>query len=336
MTEYSIVIPTFGRIEFLKDCLQSVADQNLKPKEVFIIDNNRSTQDQKLVKNVVDVFSVGEISFSYQLGPVNSGAVARNFGASLVSSDIVAFLDDDVILELDYYEKLMNIFNNDDLVVGVQGLDIALVENYQNNVRHNTWGRFLLTIENFFEHSSIIREKDATLRPSLAVCHPIPDTDFCLESQWISTCAGAFKRDLFEKIEFPKEFIKYSWNEYVFFSYSIYKNNLGKMIYTSDAKYRNIPTDEGRLPLKELLYMAEAYDIYIFYKLFDRNLFDWIIFIKSKIGRFLFYCARSIKQRKFNGKLLCELSGAFYFCFQNRKNFKEGNFEAYNEKFPTV
>ena len=37
MKHYSVVIPTFGRIKFLKDCLQSVDDQLVRPQEVFII-----------------------------------------------------------------------------------------------------------------------------------------------------------------------------------------------------------------------------------------------------------------------------------------------------------
>ena len=44
---------------------------------------------------------------------------------------------------------------------------------------------------------------------------------------------------------------------------------LGKMIYTSEPKYRNMPTDDGRLPVKELVYMAEVYDLYVFNSLFN-------------------------------------------------------------------
>ena len=49
MKHYSIVIPTFGRNKFLKDCLISVEQQLKKPQEVFIIDNNILLADQKSV-----------------------------------------------------------------------------------------------------------------------------------------------------------------------------------------------------------------------------------------------------------------------------------------------
>ena len=333
MTHYSIVIPTFGRNKFLKDCLKSVEQQLEKPQEVFIMANNTVLADQKSVESIVLGFSNSEISFNYRKGIVNSGAVARNYGATLVYTEIVAFLDDDVILENNYYDEIMKVFKSDDSIVGVQGLDTGFRDSYILNVKNKFMGTFWSNIENFFEHASIVRLKDSRLRPSLAVCHPTPDQVFTVESQWISTCAGAFKKEIFSFIEFPNQFVKYSWNEYVFFSHSIFQKNLGKMIYTSKAKYRNIPTDDGRMPITELVYMAEVYDLYIFYTLFNRNLSDRIIFLKSKIGRFLFYTAKALKRRNNNSAVLIELLRAFYFCFKNSTDIKNGNFTAYNEKF---
>ena len=116
MKHYSVVIPTFGRIKFLKDCLQSVDDQLVRPQEVFIIDNNTVLADQKSVEKIVAGFSNSEVSFHYRKGISNSGAVARNYGATLVSTEIVAFLDDDVILENNYYDEIIKVFESDDIV----------------------------------------------------------------------------------------------------------------------------------------------------------------------------------------------------------------------------
>ena len=256
MIKYSVVIPTYGRNKFLAGCLESINRQTIKPEEVFIIDNNSNVEYRESVKEIIKKNSINEIKYIYNEGRINSGAVARNHGAFLARTELVAFLDDDVVLDDDYYEKVIDVFESDSNVVGVQGLDRALVENYATNIRNKFFGNILIAVENFLEQAFIIKDKNATLRPSLAVTHPIPDIDFFEESQWISTCAGVFKKDLFKKIEFPKQFVKYSWNEYVFFSHNIYKMQLGKMIYTSEPKYRNIPTNDGRLPIKELVYMA--------------------------------------------------------------------------------
>ena len=334
MIKYSVVIPTYGRPEHLKECLASINAQTVKPKDVLIIDNNGDAKSQKMVKKAVASYSAQKINFIYYKGLLNSGAVARNYGASLVTSELVAFLDDDVVVDSDYYENILDVFASDSQVVGVQGLDRALVESFKDNVRGRLFGHFWLALENFFESGSIYRDKNSILRPSLAVSHPIPDVDFCVKSEWISTCAGVFKTSLFKVIEFPNIFVKYSWNEYVFFSYSIYKNKLGTMVYTSDAKYRNIPTDDGRMPLKELLYMAEVYDFYIFSKLFNRNVSDRLIYLKSRVGRLIYYFSRMLFRKELNFSLVSNVCGAFYFAFSNRKEIRNGNFEAYNRKFP--
>lgn len=334
MINYSIVIPTYGRNEFLKDCLRSIDTQTIKPLAVYIIDNNDNLIFSKAVEEIVESFKSKNIKFSYHKGLINSGAVARNHGASLVKTKLVAFLDDDVVVDIDYYEKILEVFNNDSDIVGVQGLDWGFIESYETKIDGNFIGQFWLFIENLFEHSSMLKDKRSDVRPSLAVVNPIPNKEFYLESQWISTCAGVFKTSLFEKIEFPKHFVKYSWNEYVYFSYNIYKKKLGTMIYTSQARYRNIPTDAGRVPLKELVYMAEVYDLYIFTDLFNGNLIEKLIYMKSRLGRFLFYFLRTIKRKEFDIGLLMNILGAFYFSFTNRKEIKKGNFNCYNTKFP--
>ncbi len=332
--KYSVVIPTYGRNDFLVGCLQSIEKQTIKPEDVYVIDNNDNHDYQKSVQEIVHKCSSDKVKFTYKKGLINSGAVARNYGASLVTTELVAFLDDDVVVDIDYYEKIIDIFKTNQSAVGIQGIDRALIESFRINVQEKFMGRIFLAIENFFEHTSITRKKNAEVSPSLAVMHPLPSSDFQVESQWISTCAGVFKKDIFNSIEFPKHFVKYSWNEYVFFSYSIYKKNLGKMIYSSIPKYRNIPTDAGRLPLKDLVYMSEVYDLYIFSELFNRNISDKIIFIKSRIGRFLFYFARMIKRRNFDFGLLKNVIGGFYFAYSNRKEIKKGNLKCYNDKFP--
>tara|TARA_B110001450_G_scaffold252281_1_gene273753 strand:- start:2331 stop:3341 length:1011 start_codon:yes stop_codon:yes gene_type:complete len=334
MSNYSIVIPTYGRAEFLKKCLASIECQTVKPQDVFVVDNNDSSESQELVRAIVEKCSAEIINFCYNKGPLNSGAVARNYGAAMVSTELVAFLDDDVVVDADYYEKIIDVFKTDDQIAGVQGLDRGFREHYETNVRGKLLGRFWLAIENFFEHSSITRGKCSDLRPSLAVMNPVPDVEFYVKSQWISTCAGVFKASLFDVIEFPRNFVKYSWNEYVFFSHNIYKKNLGTMVYTSVPKYRNLPTDDGRMPLADLVYMAEVYDLYVFSELFNRNFFDRLIYLKSRLGRFVFYAVRMVKRRKIDLGLLSNILGAFYFAFSNRDEIRKGNFDCYNQRFP--
>ena len=90
------------------------------------------------------------------------------------------------------------------------------------------------------EYKVLFNKKNSFVSPSLAVAHPNLKKDFEINTEWISTCAGIFKRSLFDRYKFPEQFITYSNNEYIMFSYNLYKKQEGKMIYTSKAKYRDI------------------------------------------------------------------------------------------------
>ena len=60
--------------------------------------------------------------------------------------------------------------------------------------------------------------------------------------------------------------MKYSWNEYVDFSYSIFNEYKKSLFVIPQAKYIDVATRDGRMPLRELIYMSEVYDMYIFLK----------------------------------------------------------------------
>ena len=66
------------------------------------------------------------------------------------------------------------------------------------------------------------------------------------------------------------------------FSHQLYKNKVGKLIYTSKAKYRDVQTNSGRINKIELMYQIETYDLFIFLRLFEPNTKNIIIFIKSE------------------------------------------------------
>ena len=53
--------------------------------------------------------------------------IARNIGAMKCNTDLVAFLDSDIVLFKDYYEKILNYFKLYDDLIAIQGLDINLI-----------------------------------------------------------------------------------------------------------------------------------------------------------------------------------------------------------------
>ena len=101
-------------------------------------------------------------------------------------------------------------------LIAIQGTERALIESQKKDDRNNVFYKIFYCFEQFFETSLIFNKKSAYVSPSMAVAHPNVKIDFEVSSQWISTCAGLFKRDLFEDYSFPSQFVTYSNNEYLF------------------------------------------------------------------------------------------------------------------------
>ena len=55
----------------------------------------------------------------------------------------------------------------------------------------------------------------------------------------------------------------------------------------SQAKYIDIVTSDGRMPLKELIYMSAVYDMYIFLKRFEMTYKNILIYIYIYINVYL-------------------------------------------------
>jgi len=91
MVDFSVIIATYNRADYLRECLNSLVSQTYKNFETVIVDDG-STDN---TKDVVDEF-VNLLSIKYIKIP-NSGypAIPRNIGAKNASAQWLCFLDSD-------------------------------------------------------------------------------------------------------------------------------------------------------------------------------------------------------------------------------------------------
>jgi glycosyltransferase involved in cell wall biosynthesis len=92
----SVIIPTSGRFELLPRALESLVNSQLKPAEVIIVTDSSIREAEQELESIRSAYShrLENMVFIHSSGP--SGAAAtRNAGLQFVSSDYVAFLDDD-------------------------------------------------------------------------------------------------------------------------------------------------------------------------------------------------------------------------------------------------
>ena len=106
------------------------------------------------------------------------------------------------------------------------------------------------------------------------------------------------------------------------------------MIYTSNAKYTGIITNEGRIPKIPLEYMAEVYDQFIFRKLFKFNFVNITFFFVSRLGRICYFYLSNIRKRNLNLEIL--FLPLIHYFMQSIISDKKGDLSFYRRDFGII
>lgn len=104
----SIIIPTYNRVDYLLECLESIRNQTHKNIEVIIVSDGGTDSSENAVNSLDDARI-----FWYNLN-VNKGrpAPARNFGLGKASGEFICFCDDDDVWVRDKIEKQVRILRD--------------------------------------------------------------------------------------------------------------------------------------------------------------------------------------------------------------------------------
>ncbi|WP_339610278.1 glycosyltransferase [uncultured Planktosalinus sp.] len=114
----SLIICTYKRPGPLRRLLESVRVQSRVPEEIIIVDGSKDDATQKML----EAMTFENIRY-FQVSAQDRGLTRqRNFGIQKLAGDseIVCFLDDDTVLESDYFEQLLATYrlHPDALAVG--------------------------------------------------------------------------------------------------------------------------------------------------------------------------------------------------------------------------
>src|ERR1017187_3931880 len=104
----SVIIATKDRHHQIATCLDAINSQTCLPKEIIVVD---ASGDDK-VKNEVEKNNPYKTEVKY----IHSSpglTLQRNIGVKAASGELIAFLDDDIVLENDYFERIIPVFAND-------------------------------------------------------------------------------------------------------------------------------------------------------------------------------------------------------------------------------
>ncbi len=327
----SVVIPTYKRVKDLEECLDSILIQTVLPIEVIVVDNGKSIETENLVMEKSKKFKDAGINLRYiKNEKENSLTVARNLGIKNSDGDFISFLDDDVVLSLNYYKELTSVFKMYSDALGVCGL-AEFEKKKGSSYKKITKPLFHLFLKLFFLG---FNEKDKfRLLPSLGVTSPSLEYghgSIVTNCEWISG-ASIFRKEIFNEFEYDENLKKYSWGEDTDFSHRVFKKYPGSLFCNPNARYLHKLSKSGRIPKKELLFMEEVYYLYVFYKIIDQKLKNKLIYLWSRIGRMLFkmlyLVMKPSKSTLFEVKYSIE---ACFYCIKHLKEIKKGDLDFFN------
>jgi len=252
--KFSLIICTYQRAQALICLLNSVLEQTLYPDEIIIVDGSLDSATEIELTN----YTYPHLLYT-KVGKKNRGLTKqRNFGISKVSSDmdIVCFLDDDVILELDYFEKLLETYKIYPQALGIggyisnevnwkfkEGNEISKInEFYYDGWKRKDGSRFVL-------RKRLGLDSDCAPGFSPLYSHGrsvsfLPPSEKIYEVEQIMGGVSSFKTSIFETIKFSTYFEGYGLYEDADFSLRVAKT--GKLYVNTAAKLSHYHNPTGR------------------------------------------------------------------------------------------
>lgn len=319
--QISAVIPTYNRPKELNRCLDSIIVQTRPPAGVLVIDNGTGTDSKNLVEGRKKEFEKKGIILKYIKNErENSLTVAKNIGIKHSTREIISFLDDDLVLDKKYYEEITKTYERIPNALGVEG--------HNQSAEKNIMVKIIKAFNKLFYIDSM-DDKKCKVFPSLGVTYP-PSLDDVISCEWLSG-ASTYKKVILEEIKPDENLKKYSHNEDQDLSYRIFKKYPNSLFLTPHAKYWHEGAREGRIPTRELIYMAEVYDLYLFYKNMDQNLKNKLIYLWSRLGRIFKFALLLIFKYKSEITEIKRVIGAPFYCAKHINEIKRGDLEFFNK-----
>ena len=169
----SVIVPVYNQEKYLRQCLNSLVDQNFEDYEIIVVNDGSTDGSQEIVDSYSKRFNSlvrGIVQENAGLGP------ARNTGIQHAAGEYVAFVDSDDWISKDALNELYRNAEN-------RQADIVLFDAYE-------------TLE------------DGTVRQLSKGCfsdfkHPFSIRMACLNSTAPShVCKRFFRKDIFDRIHF--------------------------------------------------------------------------------------------------------------------------------------
>lgn len=269
---YSILVATMNRPNAVANLLDSIEKQAFLPQEFILIDQSKDERTQKICEAYLRRISSRGQRFKYVRQDVPCLVRARNRCIDESTGDILCFVDDDVILNRDYFERVAFYFQ-DSAIGGVTG-----------NVRvEKPLKGFKWEVRKFIKRMFLLNSFDGRLTPS-TFGYPIYEREISevMEVELFAGYSMNYRRELVLRNRPDEWFRGYGYREDVDLSYRISRD--AKLIIVPDAKFIHDVSMINRLETGALKKMQAGNHLYLFKKFQKYGLASWILYIYSIAG----------------------------------------------------
>lgn len=242
----SLIICTKNRPVELQKCISSIINQTRLPDELILIDDGNI--DEQVFKTLHD----HNIKYVFYKKDIPGLTTSRNIGVNLARSDIITFVDDDVVLDKDYIATVMSAFEQDK-AGSIGGITGTLI-NGKQGVERNLLRLFFLD-----------GNKPGTILPSgIGVLVKTSNISAPTEVQWLSGSNMSYRKSVFTNYRFNEvNYQDYAWGEDREFSFRV--GTQYKLVALPNAKLIHAKTPVNRVSSRTFGFM-ETYNLYLFFR----------------------------------------------------------------------
>lgn len=266
---FSLIVCTYERPKALMCLLESVIEQSLYPDELLIVDSSEGDN----TKNLIECLKVKHVKY-YKVGKDERGLTKqRNFGVRKTNKniDVICFLDDDIVLEKDYFKILISTYQKYPNAVGVGGYIKNEIEWFKkstepknNEYELDGWTRKL-------GYRNYLRKKIGLLSNKMPGVMPeysnglsisfLPPSGKIYPVEFFMGGVSSYKRMVFRKISFSDYFYGYGLYEDMDFCLRIskigelYVNTVAKVLHHHDESGRPNRFEYGKMVIRNGWYV---------------------------------------------------------------------------------
>lgn len=247
---FSLIVCTYMRAKPLVTLLQSVSKQTVYPNEIIIVDGSTNTDTELALK--VSAFK----NLKYLRVNNNERGLTkqRNIGVKLLddASEIVCFLDDDIVLKDNYFEILLNTYQNYPKALAVGGYIVNEVNwkktcNQPNGFSFDGWTRNEPSRFKIRKRFGLLPDANPGFLPTFAHGRAIsflPPSNKVYEVEQIMGGVSSYKSSVFKEMSFSEYFKDYGLYEDTDFSLRLAKK--GQLYINTSAQLYHYHDYSGR------------------------------------------------------------------------------------------